>query len=65
MSPANTAVGEIPWQTWNQPGEIQYRTNGMRKVWEDAAKKRLTRAKQRLRDAYFAREQSPAKEVRR
>jgi RNA polymerase sigma factor (sigma-70 family) len=30
----------------------------------DAAKKRLTRAKQRLRDAYFAREQSPAREVR-
>jgi RNA polymerase sigma factor (sigma-70 family) len=30
-----------------------------------AAKKRLTRAKQRLRDAYFAHEQPPAKEVRR
>ena len=31
----------------------------------DAAKKRLTRAKQRLRDAYFAHERPSAKEVRR
>ena len=37
----------------------------MLEISADAAKKRLTRAKQRLRDAYFAREQSPAKEVRR
>jgi RNA polymerase sigma-70 factor (ECF subfamily) len=37
----------------------------MLEISPDAAKKRLTRAKQRLRDAYFAREQSPAKEVRR
>ena len=36
----------------------------MLEISPDAAKKRLTRAKQRLRDAYFAREQSPAKEVR-
>jgi len=37
----------------------------MLEISPDAAKKRLTRAKQRLRDAYFAREQSPAREVRR
>jgi RNA polymerase sigma-70 factor (ECF subfamily) len=37
----------------------------MLEISSDAAKKRLTRAKQRLRDAYFAREQSPAKEVHR
>jgi DNA-directed RNA polymerase specialized sigma24 family protein len=37
----------------------------MLEISADAAKKRLTRAKQRLRDAYFAREQSPAKEVHR
>jgi RNA polymerase sigma-70 factor (ECF subfamily) len=37
----------------------------MLEISPDAAKKRLTRAKQRLRDAYFAREQPPAKEVRR
>jgi RNA polymerase sigma-70 factor (ECF subfamily) len=36
----------------------------MLEITPDAAKKRLTRAKQRLRDAYFAREQSPAREVR-
>jgi RNA polymerase sigma-70 factor (ECF subfamily) len=37
----------------------------MLEISPDAAKRRLTRAKQRLRDAYFAREQSPAREVRR
>jgi RNA polymerase sigma factor (sigma-70 family) len=37
----------------------------MLEITSDAAKKRLTRAKQRLRDAYFAREEAPAKEVRR
>jgi RNA polymerase sigma-70 factor (ECF subfamily) len=38
----------------------------MLEITLDAAKKRVARAKQRLRDAYFAREQSPAaKEVRR
>ena len=37
----------------------------MLEISPDAAKKRLTRVKQRLRDAYFAREQSPAREVRR
>jgi RNA polymerase sigma-70 factor, ECF subfamily len=40
--------------------------SAMLEITLDAAKKRVTRAKQRLRDAYFAREQSPAaKEVRR
>ncbi len=37
----------------------------MLEISPDAAKKRLTRAKQRLRDAYFAREQSSAKDTRR
>jgi len=36
----------------------------MLEISPDAAKKRLTRAKQRLNDAYFAREQSPGKDVR-
>jgi RNA polymerase sigma-70 factor (ECF subfamily) len=36
----------------------------MLEITLDAAKKRLTRAKQRLRDAYFAHEESPVKEVR-
>jgi hypothetical protein len=38
---ANTSVGEVPWQTWNAPGSILYRTNGMRQVWADAAKKAI------------------------
>jgi hypothetical protein len=29
---ANTAFGEIPWQTKGTPGTIGYRTNGMRQV---------------------------------
>jgi RNA polymerase sigma-70 factor, ECF subfamily len=37
----------------------------MLEITPDAAKKRLTRAKQRLRDAYFAHERPSAKEVRR
>lgn len=37
----------------------------MLEISPDAAKKRLTRAKQRLRDAYFAREPSPAKDTQR
>jgi len=37
----------------------------MLEITLDAAKKRVARAKQRLRDSYFAREQSPAaKEIR-
>ena len=38
---ANTSVGEVPWQTWNAPGSILYRTNGMRQMWADAAKKAI------------------------
>jgi hypothetical protein len=34
---ANIAVGEIPWQTWNPVGSIQYRTNGLRQVWQDGS----------------------------
>jgi RNA polymerase sigma-70 factor (ECF subfamily) len=37
----------------------------MLEITPDAAKKRLTRAKQRLRDSYFAHERPSAKEVRR
>jgi RNA polymerase sigma-70 factor (ECF subfamily) len=40
-------------------------TAAMLEISPDAAKKRLTRAKQRLRDAYFAHEYLPAKEARR
>lgn len=37
----------------------------MLEITPDAAKKRLTRAKQRLRDAYYAHETPPTKEVSR
>jgi hypothetical protein len=38
---ANVSFGEVPWQTWNEPGSILYRTNGMRQVWRDDLKQEV------------------------
>jgi hypothetical protein len=32
---ANQAFGELAWKTWNEPGSVLYKTNGMRVVWRE------------------------------
>jgi len=33
---ANVSIGEVAWQTWGNPGSIQYKTNGWRVLWTPA-----------------------------
>ena len=43
---ASVTLGEVSWQTWNQPGTIYYRTNGQRVIWTPAGSKQEIKPQQ-------------------